>query len=66
MSFYLQVIESIYDLMGCKRSNSMKYENIDQIFNNMDVDDDGLVTEDEFVSFFNTVNVSSFHWKTFI
>ena len=56
--FYPQVTDSIYDLMGCKASASAKCQYVDDIFNNMDDDNDGLVTKDEFISFFSRLEVS--------
>ena len=55
---YPQVTDSIYDLMGCKASASAKCQYVDDIFNNMDDDNDGLVTKDEFISFFSRLEVS--------
>ena len=49
--FLLQVSDSIYDLMGGDTPSSQKMQFVDKVFTRMDMDGDGVVTKDEFISY---------------
>merc|ERR1711892_57864 len=54
----VKVTESIYDLMGSNVPQNQKLQYADQLFTKMDLNNDGVVTKEEFISYcFTTDNV---------
>ena len=56
--FNLQVIAAVHELMGCHAPIGRKRQFVDEVFSNMNGAEDGLVTREMFLAFFNRVVVS--------
>ena len=56
--FNLQVIAAVHELMGCHAPIGRKRQFVDEVFSNMGGDEEGQVTREMFLAFFNRVVVS--------
>ena len=59
-SYYLclQVMFATYSLTGCTASTGTKRQFVDEVFANLDADEDGIVTKEQFLAFFVRISVS--------
>ena len=56
-----QVTDAVYELMGCHKAGNVKRHFVDEVFSNVDVDKDGVVTKDWFLAFFTRIDVIFYH-----
>jgi hypothetical protein len=52
------VTDAVYELMGCQEPVGRKTQFVDEVFCNMGGEENGLVTRDMFLAFFNRIIVS--------
>ena len=50
---------AVYELIGCQEPKGRKRQFVDEVFSNMGGDQDGLVTRDMFLAYFNRIVVSA-------
>ena len=54
--YFVQVTDSIYDLVGADTHPRIKMQNVEAVFSCMDSNRDGIITREEFVNYCSNTN----------